>query len=149
GKMPYPAHNALLDGPGVGPAAQHFEIMIGLDYQQIAAAQVITNVRWEVPEIGGDADLDAFRAERESHGIGSIVRDGEGCDGDITNLKAAAGEERFELRDFGLLAGFLAHRAHPGLVRGSGHEDGDAEFLCQNTETVNVIGMLVRDENRR
>src|SRR5437879_6350612 len=87
-KVPPPAHNALLDGPGIRPAAQHFEIMIGLDYQQIAAAQVIANVRWEVPEVGGDADLDAFRAERESHGIGSIVRDGEGRDGDITNLKA-------------------------------------------------------------
>src|SRR5207247_3707357 len=120
GKVPHPAHNALLDGPGVRPAAKQCEIMIGLDYQQIAAAQVIANVRWEVPEIGGDADLNAFRTERESHGIGSIVRDGEGCDGDITNLKAAAGEERFELRDFGLLAGFLARRARPGLVRGSG-----------------------------
>src|SRR5437016_14061705 len=109
GKVPDPAQNALLDGPGIRPATQQFEIMIGLGNQQIAAAQVIANVRWEVPEIGGDADLDAFRAERESHGIGSIVRDGEGCDGDITNLKAAAGEERFELRDFGLLAGFLAH----------------------------------------
>src|SRR5207244_12204233 len=103
--------------------------MIGLDNQQIAAAQVIANVRWEVPEIGGDADLDAFRAERESHGIGSIVRDGEGRDGDITNLKAATGEERFRLWDFRFFAGFLAHRARPGLLRGSVHEAGDAEFL--------------------
>src|SRR5436189_4022840 len=91
GKVPHPAHNALLDGPGIRPATQHFEIMIGLDNQQIAAAQVIANVRWEVPEIGGDADLDAFRAERESHVIGSIVRDEEGLGGGINYLDTAAG----------------------------------------------------------
>src|SRR5207249_6636498 len=77
GKVPHPAHNALLDGPGIRPATQHFEIMIGLDNQQIAAAQVIAYVRWEAPGIGGDADANTFRTERESHGIGSIVRDGE------------------------------------------------------------------------
>src|SRR5438552_19115869 len=103
-KVPHPAHNSLLDRPGIRAAAQHIEIMIGLDNQQIAAAQVIANVKWEVPEIGGDADLDAFRAERESHGVGSIVRDAEVPDGDMTNLKAAAGEERFELRDVRLFA---------------------------------------------
>src|SRR5207237_8794275 len=95
GKVPHPAHNALLDGPGIRPAAQHFEIMIGLDYQQIAAAQVIANVRWEVPEIGGVADLDAFRVARESYGIGSLLGDGEERDGDMTNLKAETGEESF------------------------------------------------------
>src|SRR2546425_13067528 len=87
GKVPHPAHNALLDGPGIRPAAQHFEIMIGLDYQQIAAAQVIANVRWEAPEMGGDAGLDAFLVEREYHGICRIVRERVWRDGDINNLK--------------------------------------------------------------
>src|SRR5207245_6134871 len=78
GKVPHPAHNALLDGPGIRPATQHFEILIGLDNQQIAAAQVIANVRWEAPEIGGDADLKACSTARESHGIGSMGREGGG-----------------------------------------------------------------------
>src|SRR5207247_10407898 len=89
-KVPHPAHNALLDGPGIRPAAQHFEIMIGLDYQQIAAAQVIANVRWEVPEVGGDEDLDAFRAVSESHGTGSIMRVDGVREGDDSHFTVAS-----------------------------------------------------------
>src|SRR5947207_13021885 len=89
GKVPHPAHNALLDGPGIRPATQHFEIMIGLDNQQIAAAQLIANVRWEAPEIGGDADLAAFRPERESYGFGSIERGGKGCGGELNRWTCA------------------------------------------------------------
>src|SRR5438034_10845826 len=81
GKVPHPAHNALLDGPGIRPATPHFEIMIGLDYQQIAAAQGIANGRWEEAESEGDADLDASRAGGEAHGMASSGREGGGRDG--------------------------------------------------------------------
>jgi hypothetical protein len=33
-------------------------------------------------------------------------------------------------------------------MRGARHEDGDAQLLGQNCQSVNMIAVLVRDENR-
>ena len=75
--------------------------------------------------------------------------DGEGRDGDVADLKAAAGAERLQLRGLRFLAGFLAHLSRPCFMRRTSHEDGNVQFLRQNAQTINVIGMLMRDENRR
>ena len=40
GEMAAAAHDALFDGPGVRPDAQHFQIVIRFEHQQIGAAQM-------------------------------------------------------------------------------------------------------------
>ena len=39
-EMPAPAHHALLDGPRIRADAQHLQIVIGLEHNQVRSAQV-------------------------------------------------------------------------------------------------------------
>src|SRR5947199_63151 len=41
GKMSYPAHHPLFHRPRIGANPQHFDVVIGLDYQHVAAAQMV------------------------------------------------------------------------------------------------------------
>ena len=70
---------------GYGPDFQHFEIVIGFEQQHVRAAQMEADRIRQIAQIGGDRNLDAFGAERESHRIGGIVRNGEAGDVDIAD----------------------------------------------------------------
>src|SRR5581483_10868691 len=108
---------------------------------------MIADADWNVPEIGGKADLDAFGMEGEPDRVGGVMRNGEGHDLDIADEEAPAGGKYFELRKLGRLSGGVADRTRPRLVGGAGHENRDAELLGQRGQPVNVIAMLVRNHD--
>ena len=80
---------------------------------------MVTYIGQQPAQIGGDSNLDALRAKRESHGIGRIVRNGEWPDFNIANLKLAD----FFTGDYDNNAAFvvLAHLSeqnnHPEIAR--------------------------------
>src|SRR4051794_35186568 len=90
-KVPHARQNALFYRPRIRPDAQHFQIMIRLDHQPIAAAQMVLHALRHVTEIGDESDLDAIDLEGESDGIDRVVWDGERGDGNVTYLETASG----------------------------------------------------------
>ena len=139
GQMAVAAHDALLDGPGVRADFEHFEVVIGLEQEEVGAAEMIANGFGEVAEVGGDADAEAFGAEAEADGVGGVVGDGEGGDGDVADGEGLAGLEGFELR--GEVAPGDAGRGEAGQV------DGDAEEASESDEAADVVGVFVGDED--
>src|SRR5271157_2171396 len=125
------AHYALLDRPGIGAGAEHFDVMIRFHDEDAAASQMVPNVGWHVPEVGSETDLDAFGAKGEADGIGGVMRNGEGHDLDIADAKAAPGGEMFRLRQFwrGALFVGVAHGAAPGMMGWGGDKDGHVQFF--------------------
>jgi hypothetical protein len=85
--------------------------------QHIAAAQVIAHTDRQISEIGGDADLNALCAEGKANRVGRIVRNGEGPDFNVANLKAMARFKLLELFQLRPLALFMAPT--PGASRRS------------------------------
>src|SRR5260370_11581389 len=110
---------------------------------------MVANTGRKIPQVGGNADLDAFRAEGESNGISRVVRNGERFHRDVANLEAMAGFEALILLELRPLTLLMSNRPRPGLVRGAGHVDRDAQFLCQRGQSVDMVGMLVGDQNGR
>src|SRR5258708_37450356 len=123
--------------------------MVRFHDQHIAAAQVVANADRKVAQIGGNADLDAFRAEGESDGISRVVRNGERPYRNVADLKAMAGFEALILLELRPLTLLMSNRPRPGLVRRAGHVDRDAQLLCQRGQSIDVVGMLMRDQNGR
>ena len=62
------AHDALLDGPRVGAVAEHFEVVVGFEEQDVDALERGLDVGWDVAEVGGDghADVDLRWIRRRS-----------------------------------------------------------------------------------
>ncbi len=113
--------------------------MVRFEQEEIGAAEMITDGFREVAEVGGDADAEAFCAEAEADGVGGVVRDGEGGDGDVADGEGLAGLEGFELR--GEVAPGDAGRGEAGQV------DGDAEEAGEGDEAADVVGVFVGDED--
>lgn len=91
GEMPGAAHHALFDGPGIGAYFQHFEVVVGFENQEIRFAQVLLYDFRQIAEVGDDGYLRAVYAEGIADGIGCVMRDGEGIDFDVADLKSLAG----------------------------------------------------------
>jgi hypothetical protein len=133
------AHDSLFDGPGVGADLEHFEVVIGFEQQEVGASEVDSDGVGEIAQVSGNGDLDAFGFERESDGVGGIVRDGEAIDFDIADSEARSGLEEREARD----------EFAPG-DGGRGQEravDRDVELAGDGGDAGDVIGVLVGDED--
>src|SRR5271157_3469326 len=120
GEMADAAHHALLDAPGIRPAAQQLKIVIGLDHQHVAPTQVVTNAVGHVSEIGADTDLDAVAAKGEADRIDSVVRDGERLHRDVADLEGAARAERLQTLDRDAVAGAVARKLLIRVIGGAG-----------------------------
>ncbi len=96
GEMADAGENALLDGPGIWAVAEHFEIVIRLQHDEIAAAKLGLHIGGHVAEVGGDGETCAFGGEDESNGIGGVVWDSEGADGNVADGEGFAGTEVFD-----------------------------------------------------
>src|ERR1041385_5024117 len=110
---------------------------------------MIANADRNVPEIGGEADLDSLRVEGKADGVGGVVRDGEGHDLDIANVKAAAGRKNLEPGKLRRFSRRVADRAGPSLMRSAGHENWNIEFLGESGQTIDMIAMFMRNDDRR
>src|ERR1700753_3547560 len=84
-------HNTLLDRPGIWAIAQHLDVMVRFEHENIAAAQLQADVGRHIAEVGGYAGRDPFGLEDKADRIDRIVRNGEGADGDIADGKVRPG----------------------------------------------------------
>src|SRR5437773_9428433 len=97
--MAVAAHYALFHGPGIRADLQHIEIVVGLEHQDLRAAQVELDGVWKIAQVGDEADFDALRAEAEANGIDGVMRNGEAADLDVAHREAAAGLKRLDRRE--------------------------------------------------
>jgi hypothetical protein len=134
-----PAHNALLDGPGIWADLQHVEVVIRLEHEKVGSTEVYTNGIGHVTEVSHKSDLHAFRPDRETDGIRGIVRDRK-----TGNLEATDGEALTGLKglEFGCVVA-------PGDVwRGQPRQVHRLVNLPQQREEPrHMIAVLVRDEH--
>ena len=89
-EVAYAGEDALLDGPGVRAVAEHFEIVIGLEEEDVDALEGGFDVGGHVAQVGGDGHADAFGGKDEAAGVGGVVGDGEGGDLEIADRKVFA-----------------------------------------------------------
>jgi len=83
----------LLDRPWIRAIAEHFEVVIRLEQQQIEAFELGFDIGRNVAEIGGHGHAYAGGAEDETDRVGGVMGDGEGADGDVADFKRLAGLE--------------------------------------------------------
>jgi len=95
-KMAGAGKHTLFDDPGIRPNLQHIEIVVRFQNQAIGRAQVYLYQFRHVAEVGADRDLRAVGTKRESDGVGSIVRDREGMNIDVTDRKTLASFNGFD-----------------------------------------------------
>ena len=118
--MPHSRQDPLFDRPGVGAVAQHLEIVIRFQQQQIQGAELLPYVRRDVAEVGGKAQTDPLGGEDKAHGIGRVMRNCKGAKADVADGEGLAGLEVFDGRKPGgivLERGRTAIRGIRGRVR--------------------------------
>ena len=138
-QVPSSSHHSLLHRPRIGADLEHLEIVVRFEHQQIGAAQMELHRVRDIAEVGDHADLDALRAEAETHRIDRVVRNSKAVDIDITNGKSGAGLKAIEPRCV-LIPGNRGSRE-------PGNENGDLEGSGQRYQAAHVIGVLVSDED--
>src|SRR5207237_10384104 len=136
GKVSYAAHDPLFDRPGIGAAAQHFEIVVRFQNQHITAPQVIANTGRHVAQIGGKTNFYTFGTKSETYRVGGIVRNGKWGNRDIANLKTSSCRKGFQLFELWAFAVLITYGARPGLVGGARHEDRNPGFPRQHSYSI-------------
>jgi hypothetical protein len=114
--------------------------VIRFQQQQIRTAKMEADGIGKIAEVGRNRDLDSFGAEREADRIGRIVRNGEAGDIDVADSETGAGLKQFQVRRI-----FIPQDGGRGEAR---NINGDAELAGYGLQTINMIGMFVRDQNR-
>ena len=95
GEVADAGEDALLDRPGVGAVAEHLEVVVGFEQEDVDALEGGLDVGRHVAEVGGDGHADGLGAglEDEAAGVGGVVGDGEGRDVDVADGEVGAGVE--------------------------------------------------------
>ena len=95
GEMAYAGEDTLLDGPGVRAVAEHLEVVVGLEQEDVDGFEGGLDVGRDVAEVGGDRHADGLGTgvEDEAAGVGGVVGDGEGRDVEIADAEVGAGVE--------------------------------------------------------
>jgi hypothetical protein len=98
----------------------------------------------KIAKIGGDRNLNPFGAKGKTHRIGRVVRDGETGNVDIADGETRTGLEQFEVRSpvAPIFVPCDGRRGHAGDI------NRDAKFAGDGLQAANMIGMLVRNQNR-
>ena len=139
--MAVPAQDALLEAPGaMRTILQHFNIVVGFQHQDIGLANPLEHQLRRMTQIGEETNVSARCPQQEAHRVLRIMRHGECFDGDVPDLEARAGGEKTRIQPPGLL---ILNR----LLGGPIAIDGNAQLFAQSGQTLNMIGMLVRDQN--
>ena len=74
GQVPAPAHDPLLQGPGIGAGFEHLNIVVGFQDDAVTPLQSLQHEVGDIPQIQGDPDLNAVLLNDEAERIGGIVR---------------------------------------------------------------------------
>ena len=141
GEVAVPAKNALFGAPGPPQIVlQQFHIVIGLQDEGVRGPNPFDDQAGGMPQIRQKPDVSGGCAEKEPDRVIGIVRDGEGFDQDIADVKSAAGAEDAEIQG-------LPELQLDGLFGEAIAVDGDAQFAGEHAQTLNVIGVLMCNQN--
>ena len=135
------ARDAAFERDRARRGAEFHRVVIGLQHEQFAAAELGFREVGDESEVGREADLVRVDRERERD-RGGVVRNGEGFDVNAAQVERGAGrDEDLVRRD--LVGAFrkLAERLRHEIGRDSEAVGDDAARAC-------VVGVVVRDEDR-
>src|ERR1039458_7603553 len=95
GEVADAGEGALLDRPGVGAVLEHLEVVVGFEQEHVDALEGPLDVGRHVPEVGGDGHADGLGTGREDEaaGVGGVVGNGEGRNGDVADGEVGTGVE--------------------------------------------------------
>ena len=142
GKMAVPTDDALLDAPRtLRVVLKKFEVVIRLQHKGPRTANPLDDQLRRVSEIGEKTDVATRRAQEKADGITGIVRHAEGIDAHASHLEGRARAEEPELETRSLELQF------DGFLGQAIAVDGYVQLRGEHAESLNVIGMFVRDEN--
>ena len=114
--------------------------MVGFQDQDIGVSDSLENQPRGVAEVGKKADVSLSGLEQESNRILRIMRDTEGLDGQILEVKdGSSGEEPTVEPDPQLI--------FQGLFGGSIAVNGNSQLLPQLRQTLDMVGMLMGNQN--
>ena len=147
GKVSHAAHDPLLHRPGIRAYAQHLYIVVGLDHQYLAAADVMLYAGRHITKIGAHTNFDAFTAKRKAHGIDRIMRYRERHDRHVPNLKRAARLKSCQPLQVDPITCAIARVAAIRVMRSCGHVHGNLQLLGEHVQTAYVVGMFVGDQD--
>lgn len=133
--------DALFDVPGVRADFEEVGVVVGLEQEEVGAADVEFDAVGDVAEVGDEGDFDVVGGDGIGDGIDGVVGEGEGLHGEVAEVDAGAG---LECLDGG-------GRTAPVDGRGGevGEEDGDAaaESAVDDGEAGDMVGVLMGDED--
>ena len=88
GEVAVAGEDALFDGPGAfGVILEEGFVVVGFDHEGVDALDGVYDLARGVAEVREDAEGGIGRGDDESHGVGGVVRDGEGLDSEFGDLK--------------------------------------------------------------
>lgn len=94
--MPFPSHDSLLQVPGIRANLKHLEIVIGLEDNDITAAQSLSNQFCHITQVCNVSNLETFRLKRETKRIHGIVRYGKGRNLEVLEQERLASGDEFQ-----------------------------------------------------
>jgi hypothetical protein len=141
GQVSLTAEGPLLDEPGPFSFLNEGFIVIGFDYQGMAALQAFAQERRGDPHIGYDPDTVRAAANDKGHRIISIVRHGKGFDLQIADHKrTAVGKDTPRKVPVFDLGGNSLSRARIGIKR-------DLMTFVQNRRPTGVVLVFMTETN--
>jgi len=97
--MADPGEDALLDRPRIRAVSQHFEVVVGLQHDEVAAAELGLHIGRHVAKIGGDGQANSLGGEDEADRVGCVMGDGEWADAEVADRERLAGAEVLDGRE--------------------------------------------------
>jgi len=79
--------HTLFDRPRIGAVPQHLEIVVGLEHDEVAAAELSLYVGRHVAQVGGDCEAHSFGGKNKTDRVCGVMRDCEWADGNVPDRK--------------------------------------------------------------
>src|SRR5215468_120135 len=141
-RVPLTAHDPLLQGPRIKRAgAEHLDLVIRFDDQNVRAAKRGGGQRVDVTQINRNAHFDAIRLDGESHRVNRVVGNRERAKAERADL------EILRRRYRGAPANkFFLFAKVASFERGGRNVNPCVQRLRERHESASVVAVFVRDD---
>ena len=133
--------DALLERIGIVAVLEHLEIVVAFEHQRVAAGQARLDVGGRHAEVRQHAESPRAVADHVLHGLAGVVRDGDRLDRERVDREPVVAVEAVHVRHALEPLGHRGQRAERG-------PDRNAVPGGERRNATDVVGVLVRDENR-
>ena len=143
-EVPVPAADAVLQHLGIGPVAEHLQIVIRLDDDRVGLLRERKRLRHHAADIGHDHELIIIQHQRVAVGEGCVVRHREILRPDAAGHELVpARRQRRTARSVVLACDEMMRQRLRQLGR---RPDGLADVLAVGSQRADVIVVVMRDE---